>query len=142
MAVIAILAALALAGVTAAAGPAAAAAPAPSGHAALAAAAAAPARDVQGTTGGPASLPRNVKRLCPWPPTTGHVACQVLKRTDITTRLRRFPAGAAPSGYGPADLHNAYKRPSGAAGQGATVALVDAFDDPNAASDLAVYRSQ
>jgi len=47
----------------------------------------------------------------------------------------------APSGYGPADLQSAYKLPSGTAGTGQTVAIVDAFDDPTAEADLAQYRS-
>ncbi|WP_307795323.1 Kelch repeat-containing protein [Actinacidiphila acididurans] len=48
---------------------------------------------------------------------------------------------AAPTGYGPADLQSAYGLPAdGGAGQ--TVAIVDAYDDPNAEADLAVYRSQ
>ena len=49
-------------------------------------------------------------------------------------------ATAAPRGYGPADLASAYKLGSGGAGK--TIAIVDAYDDPNAESDLAVYRSQ
>jgi subtilase family serine protease len=47
----------------------------------------------------------------------------------------------APSGYGPQDLQSAYKLPSSTAGAGQTVAIVDAFDDPTAESDLAQYRS-
>src|SRR6201999_2460811 len=50
-------------------------------------------------------------------------------------------AAAAVSGYGPADLDSAYKLPTNL-GAGQTVAIVDAYDDPNAASDLATYRSQ
>ena len=51
-------------------------------------------------------------------------------------------AAAAPAGgYGPADLQSAYALPSGTAGAGQTVAIVDAFDDPKAESDLATYRS-
>ena len=51
-------------------------------------------------------------------------------------------ATAAPAGgYGPADLQSAYALPSGTAGAGQTVAIVDAFDDPKAESDLATYRS-
>lgn len=49
--------------------------------------------------------------------------------------------GTLPSGFGPADLQGAYNLPSGGAGSGQTVAIVDAYDDPNAASDLATYRS-
>jgi subtilase family serine protease len=51
------------------------------------------------------------------------------------------PAGS-PSGYSPVDLRTAYSLPSSTAGSGQTVAIVDAFDDPNAESDLGVYRSQ
>jgi hypothetical protein len=43
-------------------------------------------------------------------------------------------------GYSPSDLASAYGIPSGGSGQ--TVAIVDAYDDPSAESDLATYRSQ
>ena len=48
----------------------------------------------------------------------------------------------APSGYGPADLQAAYGLPSSTAGAGQTVAIVDAYDNPNAEADLATYRAQ
>ena len=44
-------------------------------------------------------------------------------------------------GYGPADLSSAYALPANG-GAGQTVAIVDAFDDPNAEADLATYRAQ
>jgi N-acetylneuraminic acid mutarotase len=44
-------------------------------------------------------------------------------------------------GYGPADLVSAYNLPANG-GAGQTVAIVDAYDDPNAEADLAVYRAQ
>ncbi|HEY6468224.1 MAG TPA: IPT/TIG domain-containing protein [Candidatus Dormibacteraeota bacterium] len=44
-------------------------------------------------------------------------------------------------GYDPCDLQSAYDLPSATNGAGRTVAVVDAFDDANAESDLAVYRS-
>src|SRR5919108_1106916 len=50
-------------------------------------------------------------------------------------------AASGPSGYGPADLQSAYALPSATAGSGQTVAIVDAFDDPTAESDLGQYRS-
>jgi subtilase family serine protease len=50
--------------------------------------------------------------------------------------------GSSPSGYNPPDLQSAYALPSSTAGSGQTVAIVDAYDDPNAESDLGVYRSQ
>ncbi len=47
---------------------------------------------------------------------------------------------AAPNGYGPADLQSAYAL-AGATGTG-TIAIVDAYDDPNAENDVNVYRAQ
>ena len=74
----------------------------------------------------------------------GHAACMSLIRTNV--RQHRQPGDhpdAAPVGvgYGPASLQSAYALPSSAAGAGQTVAVVDAYDDPNAAADLAAYRS-
>jgi subtilase family serine protease len=46
-----------------------------------------------------------------------------------------------PPGYGPSDLSSAYALNT-STGSEQTVAIVDAFDDPKAESDLAVYRSQ
>lgn len=48
---------------------------------------------------------------------------------------------AAPAGWTPADLQAAYDLPSSAKGSGQMVAVVDAYDNPNVASDLATYRS-
>lgn len=45
-------------------------------------------------------------------------------------------------GYSPEDLRSAYNLLSTSAGSGQTVAIVDAFDDPNAESDLKTYRAQ
>jgi subtilase family serine protease len=50
-------------------------------------------------------------------------------------------ADAAVAGYHPADLQSAYNLPSSTSGAGQTVAIVDAYNDPNAAADLATYRS-
>jgi subtilase family serine protease len=44
------------------------------------------------------------------------------------------------SGYAPSQLVSAYKLPSGGSGQ--TVAIVDAYDNPRAETDLGAYRSQ
>jgi subtilase family serine protease len=68
------------------------------------------------------------------------MTCFALRRTDIASALAIGP-NVTPSGFGPADLQSAYKL-SAAGGGGATVAIVDAFDDPSAESDLATYRSQ
>ncbi|MEV4453443.1 MULTISPECIES: S53 family peptidase [Streptomyces] len=53
--------------------------------------------------------------------------------------MRSLSPGSAPPGYGPADIRSAYQLPRGV-GRGQTVAIVNAFDNPNAESDLAVYR--
>ena len=71
----------------------------------------------------------------------GHAACFAQRRTDVKQRLASAVAAAAPSGLSPANLHSAYNLPS-TGGSGLTVAVVDAYNDPNAASDLATYRSQ
>jgi subtilase family serine protease len=48
---------------------------------------------------------------------------------------------SAHAGYTPCDLQSAYALPSTSAGGGQTVAIVDAYNDPNVESDLALYRS-
>ena len=73
---------------------------------------------------------------CAAKPAPGFAACNAIVRTDAGARSF---APAAPSGLSPANLKSAYKLPAG--GAGLTVAIVDAYDDPNAASDLATYRS-
>jgi subtilase family serine protease len=83
----------------------------------------------------PTGVDHRAIRTCPSAP--GAAACHALLRTDIGGK----PGGASPSGYGPAELQSAYKLPSSTGGNGQTVAIVDAYDDPTAESDLAVYRS-
>ncbi len=72
----------------------------------------------------------------------GEMRCFALRRT--TGVVGHVPAGVnaalAVSGYGPSDLDSAYNVPT-TLGSGKTVAIVDAYDDPNAASDLSTYRS-
>src|SRR3954463_13730113 len=80
-----------------------------------------------------------VKRACATPTRRGQMACLTLVRTDVQARHGIQPQ-VAPSGYGAADLKSAYALPSGGSGQ--TVAIVDAYDDPNAESDLGTYRAQ
>ena len=45
------------------------------------------------------------------------------------------------AGWAPADIAAAYRLPSAKKGKHQIVAVIDAYDNPNAASDLAVYRS-
>ncbi|MGX9884081.1 putative Ig domain-containing protein [Streptomyces sp. NPDC002276] len=73
----------------------------------------------------------------------GSASCFAQRRTDIKQQLAsavHADAAAAVSGLNPANLHSAYALPS-TGGSGLTVAVVDAYNDPNAASDLATYRS-
>jgi subtilase family serine protease len=65
-------------------------------------------------------------------------------RCDSILRLNTVQTNVDEStGYGPADLQSAYNLVTAAsASTTATVAIVDAFDYPNAASDLAVYRAK
>ncbi|MEU6090603.1 putative Ig domain-containing protein [Streptomyces sp. NPDC047085] len=70
----------------------------------------------------------------------GHASCFAQRRTDIKQRLASALAAAAPSGLSPANLHSAYNLPS-TGGSGMTVAIVDAYNDPNAEADLGTYRS-
>ncbi|MCW2944800.1 MAG: neutral zinc metalloprotease, partial [Actinoallomurus sp.] len=96
------------------------------------------------TTRGAAARPHlaaPVRRACAAPTRRHQMACLTLVRTDVTARHGIQPQ-AAPSGLGAADLQSAYALPSSSAGSGQTVAIVDAYDDPNAASDLSTYRSQ
>ncbi|WP_157875889.1 carboxypeptidase regulatory-like domain-containing protein [Streptacidiphilus griseoplanus] len=50
-------------------------------------------------------------------------------------------ASDLPHGLTPSDLTSAYNLPKDG-GAGATIAIVDAYDNPNVAADLAVYRAQ
>jgi Ricin-type beta-trefoil lectin domain/Putative Ig domain len=88
-------------------------------------------------------LPAGVRAVCPVPALAGQAQCMALARTN-TRHYRGMVAHQAPPGYGPASLQSAYGLTSAASsgGTGETVAVVDAYDDPNAAADLAVYRAQ
>ena len=70
-----------------------------------------------------------------------HVCSAALVGIAHCYALVSTSASNSPSGYNPSDLQSAYKLPSSTAGSGQTVAIVDAYNDPNAESDLGVYRS-
>ncbi len=82
----------------------------------------------------------NYVAVCPTP-APGFAQCDAMRRTDIPAQHFTVNTAMTPEGYGPADMRSAYNLPS-ASGSDATVAIVDAFDDPTAESDLAVYRAQ
>ncbi|MFJ4930015.1 carboxypeptidase regulatory-like domain-containing protein [Streptomyces sp. NPDC088736] len=62
-------------------------------------------------------------------------------RADDETPLLRLSATATPAGLGPQDIQSAYSLPANG-GAGQTIAIVDAYDNPHAEADLAVYRAQ
>jgi subtilase family serine protease len=68
----------------------------------------------------------------------GSARCHARVRVDPAGK----PGSSSPSGLGPSDLQSAYKLPSSTAGSGRTIAIVDAYDYPEAESDLAIYRAQ
>lgn len=71
----------------------------------------------------------------------GFARCAAWVRTDVAGLKGSQARSATISGYQPHDLQTAYAL-STTGGTGVTVAIVDAYHDPNAASDLAVYRAQ
>lgn len=85
----------------------------------------------------PANTPA-AKPSCDQTVAPGHFTCFAMKRTDVKEPMT-LPAAATPLGYGPADLRSAYNLPD--SDTTATIAVVDAYDDPTAESDLATYRS-
>ena len=85
-------------------------------------------------------LGAGVRQVCPVPARPGQMQCQALVTTSAQAR-----AGTSSSsipGPSPADLQTVYGVAAAAAsaGGGETVAVVDAYDDPHAASDLKQYR--
>ena len=79
-------------------------------------------------------------------PLAGYAACNAIRHDTYVNGKPAPGATATPKGYGPADLQSAYGLPSALGGSVLTtapvVAIVDAYDDPSAANDLGVYRSQ
>ena len=75
----------------------------------------------------------------------GKQKCLVIKNAAAHPTAQNVRPNAIPSGsgYGPSQFQAAYNlaAASAADGSGTTVALVDAYNDPTAASDLAEYRS-
>jgi subtilase family serine protease len=75
----------------------------------------------------------------------GKFDCFAIKNTAAHPSAQTVRPDAVPSGdgYGPSQLQSAYDLTTASAddGSGTTVALIDAYNDPSAASDLAEYRS-
>jgi outer membrane protein assembly factor BamB len=77
--------------------------------------------------------------VCPAPPARA-AHCHALVVADAHGNPDASPA---PVGLSPAQIKSVYNFPtSGTAGSGKTIAIVDAYDDPTAESDLGVFSSQ
>lgn len=91
---------------------------------------------------GPAAGRVTYRHACP-KPADGQMACLAIVDSNAAgqplSRAAAAAAGLHP--YMAADLQAAYKLPSLLLGERQTVAVVDAYDDPNAEADLAVYRT-
>jgi subtilase family serine protease len=88
--------------------------------------------------GGAANDHASAAAVCPGPP-IGAAHCHALVATD---RQGNPDASSSPTGLSPATIKSVYGFPSSATGSGKTIAIVDAYDDPNAQSDLNVFSSQ
>jgi subtilase family serine protease len=81
----------------------------------------------------------NYRAVCPAAP-VGSAYCHALVVTDANGNPTAA-SSPAPGAYGPAQFHTGYNLPT-TASSAQTIAIVDAYDDPNIESDLAVYDSQ
>jgi subtilase family serine protease len=77
-------------------------------------------------------------------PRANEAACNAILSETVTSTGQAATPAIVPLGYSPTDLRAAYNLVSASAnaGAGQTVAIVDAFDDPNAEKDINVYRAQ
>jgi hypothetical protein len=76
---------------------------------------------------------------CVGVPAPGTAACTIALNANVAAIANPNQPAALIPGFHPQDLVAAYALPSG--NPGGTVAIVDAFDDPAAEADLAVYRA-
>lgn len=81
------------------------------------------------------SMNPNIREVC-GSVSEGYARCASIVRTDVGGN-----SVIPNTGYGPSDLQAAYNLPSSTGGHGQIVAIVDAFGDTTAESDLGVYRS-
>jgi hypothetical protein len=137
------LAALGLAGLPSLAGAATGQPPpAPAGATAVAPGASAPASPHFVSPLPAPALPAGISQGCATPAQAGQMQCDVLVNTKARPHAAITPNAIPPgSGYTPAQLQAAYGLAlAAAASNTGTVAIVDAYNDPNAAKDLTQYR--
>ena len=74
------------------------------------------------------------KPVCPGPADPGSTRCHAWAKPNAST---------SPKGLSPATIKSVYNFPTSlTAGAGKTIAIVDAYDDPTAESDLNVFSAQ
>src|SRR5690242_19622675 len=78
------------------------------------------------------------KAVCPGPAAPGTGRCHA---RVITDQHGNPLSTLGPTGFGPVQFRTAYGLPTSASTV-KTIAIVDAFNDPNIASDLATYSTQ
>jgi subtilase family serine protease len=91
------------------------------------------------------TLPANVDRACHRPTDPEKASCLALRRNDIGRGAHPKATISYEKGYTPSELQSAYSLDDPgiqAGGSGKTIAIVDAYDNPNALQDLKVYRQQ
>ena len=101
----------------------------------------APWSGTAGASPAPSAVAHRNTHVCS-APAAGDAGCDAIRHDGLDRRGALVP-NATPSGYGPAQIQAAYGLPAAASAtpSGPVVAIVDAYDDPNAAADLATYRS-
>jgi subtilase family serine protease len=97
-------------------------------------------------TAGEASSPSSSRSTMPEWQAKGlaKAACPQAAGKATCLALIQSKSGISPavSGWAPSDFQTRYNLPSSTNGKGQIVAIVDAYDNPNVASDVAAYRSQ
>jgi hypothetical protein len=86
-------------------------------------------------------LTADTPAACNKPTRPGVARCFAIVRTPADHVITADTSGPPSTALGPADIQSAYDLPSATAGGGRTVAVVDAGNDADAASDLAVFRA-
>jgi hypothetical protein len=89
----------------------------------------------------PSAQKHGHRHLCAEPTRKHQLACHAIVSTDPDVQAAALGPQTLPSGYGPPDLRSAYGITTPGSST-ATVAVVDAYNNPNAESDLAVYRTK
>src|SRR5262245_50237279 len=84
-------------------------------------------------------LTENTAAGCNTAQRAGFARCFAVVRTAVRGKITASPSGPPATALGPADIKSAYQLPS--TGSGKTVAIVDAFGDSAAESDLATFRA-